>query len=278
MIRSLRLLAVVAVASTALALPSHARAQQPTRDPDLNADALQPEFSLATLPTTLRVPAHKSAFRVTHRFGRPLGSGDFGDLASDMFGLDSSAQIGLEYRYGLMSGTQIGVYRTNDRTTEFFVERSLWQQSASRPVSVVAIASAEGTNNFRDSYTPALGVEVSRKVGRVAAVYAMPQWVNNTNPLPAEVVDHNSTFVLGLGTRVRVLRTTYLVLEGSPRVGGYKPGVNHVAFGVEKVVGGHTFQLNFSNSVGTTPGQVARGGGSNSDWYMGFNIARKFWR
>ena len=47
---------------------------------------------------------------------------------------------------------------------------------------------------------------------------------------------------------------------------------------LQKRAGGHVFQLNFSNSTGTTPGQVARGGGSNDDWYMGFNIARKFWR
>ena len=112
MIRSLRLLALCLLTGATLAAPAPARAQQPTRDPDLNADALQPEFSLATLPTTLRLPRFRSAFRVTHRFGRPLGSGDFGDLASDFFGLDSGAQIGLEYRYGLMPGTQIGVQVT----------------------------------------------------------------------------------------------------------------------------------------------------------------------
>ena len=38
-------------------------------------------FNLAALPTTLRMPAGKWAFRVTHRFTRNLGDGDFGDAA-----------------------------------------------------------------------------------------------------------------------------------------------------------------------------------------------------
>ncbi len=274
--RTTRILALILLASVAAAWPSPAGAQ--TRDPDLNLDALQPDFTLTTLPTTLRLPRHKSAFRVTHRFGRPLGAGDFGDLVDDFFGLDSGAQIGLEYRFGLFSGMQAGVYRTSDRTIEFFAGHSLWQQTAPLPLSLVALASIEGTDNFRDSYTPAVGAEISMKLRRFAAVYVLPQWVNNTNPLPSEVTDHNSTFVIGLGTRVRVLRTTYLVLESSPRVSGYKPGVNHISFAVEKVSGGHAFQLNFSNGIGTTPGQVARGGGSNDNWYLGFGISRKFWR
>src|SRR5688500_15926857 len=82
-------------------------------DPDARVDALQPDFNLAALPTTLRMPVNKWAFRTTHRFNRPLGQGDFGDLASDLFGFDSGAVIGLELRYGLARGTQVGVHRTD---------------------------------------------------------------------------------------------------------------------------------------------------------------------
>jgi hypothetical protein len=59
-------------------------------------------------------------------------------------------------------------------------------------------------------------------------------------------------------------------------VAGYDPGVNHGTFAIEKRAGGHTFQLNFSNSFATTMGQLARGGFTNDDWYLGFNISRKF--
>ena len=80
----------------------------------------EPDFTLIALPTSLRLPKFKSAFRVTHRFTRPLGQGDFGDLAADLFGIDSGAQIGLEYRFGIVPGGEIGIHRTSDRTIEFF--------------------------------------------------------------------------------------------------------------------------------------------------------------
>jgi uncharacterized beta barrel domain-containing protein DUF5777 len=281
----MRILAMVAICAAALpgAAPASAQqapaaAQQTERDPDQNLDALQPDFTLSALPTTLRLPKFKSAFRVTHRFGRPLGAGSFGSLASDFFGLDSGAQIGLEYRFGIMRGMQAGIYRTNDRTIEFFTQYSLMQESASRPLGIGVLAAIDGTNNFRDSYSPALGVSVSRKVGRLGAVYAEPIWVNNSNPLPSELVDRNDSFLLGLGARLRVRRTVYLVGEVVPRVAGYDPAVNHVTVGLEKLVGGHVFQINVSNGIGTTISQLARGGSSNDDWYLGFNISRKFWR
>ena len=67
-----------------------------------------------------------------------------------------------------------------------------------------------------------------------------------------------------------------LVGEVVPRVSGYKPGVNHGGFSIEKRAGGHLFQLNFSNSWATTMGQMARGGFTGDNWFLGFNISRKF--
>jgi hypothetical protein len=84
-------------------------AQAGDDDPDRDFNRSQPDFTVVNLPTTLRLPKFKSAFRVTHRFGRPLGQGDFGELAEDLFGLDSGARIGLEYRFGLMRGLQVGI-------------------------------------------------------------------------------------------------------------------------------------------------------------------------
>jgi hypothetical protein len=269
---SLALLLALVVASTSLA--------QQTDDGALKL--AEPDFTLIGLPTALRLPKFGSAFRVTHRFTRPLGSGDFGDLSADLFGIDSGAQIGLEYRFGIVPNGQIGLHRTSDRTTEFFAQYGVFRQGPRRPFEVMAIASIEAPNNFKDSKSPALGAIVSRRVGDVAALYVEPIWVNNSNPLPKEVVDHNDTFMIGVGARFRIRPTVYLVGEVSPRVSGYKQGVPHGGFAIEKRAGGHQFQLNFSDGFGTTMGQIARGGptanpdGSGHNWYMGFNISRKF--
>jgi hypothetical protein len=274
--RSLTLLTVPTLGLGLLLLaPSAARAQND--DPSV-LDLAQPDFTLVGLPTSLRLPKFGSAFRVTHRFTRPLGQGNFGDLAGDLFGIDSGAQIGLEYRFGIIRNGQIGLHRTSNRTIEFFGQYDLLRQGASLPLDVSVMVSIDGTNNFRSngSRSPALGAIVSRTVTNRAAFYVEPIFVDNSNPLPAALVDHNNTFMVGLGARVRIRPTVYLVGEAVPRPSGYKPGVTQGSFGIEKRAGGHMFQLNFSNAFGTTMGQIARGGPVSKDWFMGFNISRKF--
>jgi hypothetical protein len=212
---------------------------------------------------------------VTHRFGRPLGAGDFGELAEDLFGLDSGALIGLEYRFGLMRGLQVGIIRTSDRTIELFTQYNLMNQRDGKIVGLGVIGSIDGTDNFTDSYSPALGAVISREFGDHGTLYVEPIWVNNSNPDPAELADDNDTFMVGIGTRIRVRPTIYVVGEFIPRV-GFTPDVHHGTFGIEKRAGGHVFQLNFSNGRGNTMGQLARGGTAAEDWYLGFNISRKF--
>ena len=270
------------------ALPRAAAAQTPPPDPaatapqtpvasnpDVRIDPLQPDFNLAALPTTLRLPEHKMAFRVTHRFTRSLGRGDFGDLVNDFFGFDSAAQIGLEFRYGLLPGTQVGIHRTSDKTIEFFGQHNFMQQKPDgHPLGLDMIATYEGLNNMKDQKMGALGVLVSRKAGKIAALYAEPMVVFNTNP---DTTGDNDTAMIGLGARVRIRPATYLVGEVTPRLSGYRPGVNQGSFGIEMRAGGHTFQINFSNGLGTTLGQIASRGGITSDsWFIGFNISRKF--
>ena len=245
-------------------------------DPDLDPNRAQPDYTLATLPTNLRLARHKMAFRVTHRFGRALGEGDFGDLAGDLFGLDAGGLIGLEFRYGLIRGGQIGIYRTSDRTINFFAQYEVLSQR-SFPVGVSLVANVDGTNNFQDSYSPGLSAVISRELGERGALYLQPAWINNSNLQPRELVDDNDTVLIGVGGRLRVRRSTYLVLEAAPRVAGFSDNAHHVSFGIEQQQGGHLFQLNFSNGLGSTLAQVARGGTGSDDWYIGFNISRKFY-
>jgi hypothetical protein len=249
---------------------------QPATPGDRAVNPSQPDFTLIGLPTTLKIPRFGSSFRVTHRFTRSLGAGDFGDLLSDFFGFDSGAQIGLEYRFGIMSGTQVGIHRTSDRTIQLFVQQhAMRQQSGGSPIGIDVIGAIDGTNNFRDSYSPSIGAVLSRELGRHGAVYAQPIWINNTNSLPSELADENDTFMLGVGGRFRVRPTVYVVAETAPRW-GYDPGTAFVSFAIEKRAGGHSFQLNFSNGFGTTLPQIARGGVNHDTWFIGFNISRKF--
>jgi uncharacterized beta barrel domain-containing protein DUF5777 len=256
--------------------PAAAPVEQSRAAPSERAvDPSQPDFTLITLPTNLRMPKFASAFRVTHRFTRSLGQGNFGDLLSDAFGVDGGAQVGLEFRFGVWSGTQAGIHRTSDRTIQLFLQHQLLRQKEGMPITIDVLGAIDGTDNFRDSYSPSIGAVISRTFGRHGAAYVTPIWINNTNDLPSDAVDHNNTLAIGLGGRLRVRPTLYLLAEGMPRF-GYTPNKAHLAFAIEKRAGGHSFQINFSNGYGTTLPQVARGGIDYDTWFLGFNISRKF--
>jgi hypothetical protein len=268
---------IAMVSRPAAALGQDAPQPPPERaDPDARIDPLQPDFNLAALPTTLRMPRNKFAFRITHRFTRPLADGDVGDLLRDAFGFDAAAQIGLELRYGLLPGTQVIVHRTSDRTIEILGQHNFLSQRNGSLVGLDAIGGIEGDNNLREEQRGIVGALLSRSVGRFAALYAEPVWVGNTNAIDLPGTD-NDTLLLGLGARLRVRPSLYLLGEITPRLAGYDPGVSQMSFAVEGRAGGHLFQINFSNGFGTTFGQLAsRGGITNDNWYIGFNIARKF--
>ena len=184
----------------------------------------------------------------------------------------------------MLPGTQIGVYRGNNRNIQIFGRRNLLWQRGPSGVGLDLQASVEGLDNLRDDYSGSVAAILSKRLGARASVYVEPTWVGNVHKpgrLHPSVDDDNdddddSTFMLGLGARLRVRPTVYLIGEYAPRLAGFDDGAHHVSFGVEKRAGGHTFQLNVSNSLGSTPAQLAQGG-STDDWFIGFNIARKFY-
>ena len=233
----------------------------------------EPDFRVLNLPSTLRLPRHGSNFQLTHRFNGNLRRGSVGGQFGDLFGLDQGAAVGFEYRFGVARHLQAAVYRTAiDKTFQFYGKYDAVRQGHSIPVSLSALLSVEGADNFQERYSPAVGAVVSRMAGDRLAVYATPVWVHNT----AAILNiDRDTFFVGLGGRVRVSGSVYIVGEIAPRAGGYSPDEPAYGFGIEKRLGGHLFQLNFNNGQGTTFGQVARGGFGDS-LYLGFNLARKF--
>ena len=280
------------IATLFTVLPSTVSAQggQPTSDPSTSQPANQsgimagdnddadlvlaePDFRVLNLPSTLRLPVRGSNFQLTHRFNGNLRQGSFDENASNLFGLDQGAVVGFEYRFGVARHLQVAVYRTGlDKTFQFHGKYDAVRQSNSLPVSLSALVSVEGADNFQERYSPALGVAVSRTFADRLAVYATPVWVHNT---AGNLNIDRDTFFVGIGGRVRVSATVYLVGEVAPRAGGYSPDKPAFGFAVEKRAGGHLFQLNVNNGQGTTFAQLARGGFADS-LYLGFNLARKF--
>lgn len=249
---------------------------------DRAVDILEPDFQLVTLPTTLRIPHKRFAFRLTHRFSRPLDAGPgYGNLLEDFFGFDSPAFIGLELRYGVAPGTQVTVYRNNNRNIQLSGKYNVLRSNSADGLGLDAYVSIEGMNNFRQGYSPVFGMIVSKRVADRATLYAQPMWIGNTNklllhPEPNFRSDSKNALLAGLGARLRVRGSTNVVVESAPRVAGFANGQHQLSFAVEKVLGGHVFQVNVSNGLGSSPVQIA-GGATGNDWFIGFNIARRFY-
>ncbi len=251
-----------------------APASQPDEDNDAQFRPLEPDYTLINLPTTLPLPLHKGNFRLTHRFNGNLRNGTFGDQASNLFGIDEGATIGFEYRFAIVKHVEIAAYRTNfDRTIQIYGKYdALHEDTHSSPIGLSSIVSVEGTNNFRQEYAPTVGASISRDLGSVAEVYLVPMWMHNVAAATGVMRD---TGIIGLGGSVRVRPALYLTAEVSPRLGGYVIGDAEYGFGLQMRVGGHVFDLTFTNGQGTTFAQMARGGNPDS-LYFGFNLARKF--
>ena len=126
------------------------------------------------------------------------------NLLKDFFGLDSGAQIGLEYRFGIVRNVEVGIHRTSDKTIEFFGQYGVVRQGAQLPVDVSVLLSIDGTNNFRDEHSPAFGLLLSRTVGDQAAVYVEPIFVHHSNVFQQATIADDNTFMIGLGARLRV--------------------------------------------------------------------------
>jgi hypothetical protein len=264
--------------------------------PDAAAPPPQPaevELNIINLSTTQSLKRHGSYFRLTHRFARDLRRGDFGQLAEDLFALDNGAIIGLEYRFGITSDLQAGVHRSLlSRTIQMLGRYDRWRQNDSLPVSISLIGSIEGLDNFTEHFQPAIAATVSRAFRHGVVLYTVPMYVAHTAAADfvighdeghdvggaAEVDEHaghEDTFMLGLGGRLRLRPSVFVSAEVSPRLAGYDPGRATWGVALEKKTEGHTMQINFTNSWGTTFGQLARVG-SEHDIYLGFNITRRF--
>jgi hypothetical protein len=253
------------------------------------------ELNIINLPTTQSLPRHGSYFRLTHRFARDLRRGDFGSLAEDLFSLDNGSIIGLEYRFGITSNLQAGVHRSIlSRTIEVFGRYDRWRQNERMPVSVSLIGAVEGLDNLTEHHQPALAATISRAVGTRLLLYATPAYVANTAAVDFiaghdddhdhgidgpdendEHAEHDDTLLLGLGGRLRLRPSVFVAAEITPRLAGHDPGRATWGVAIEKKTEGHTMQINFTNSFGTTFGQLARLG-SPHDIYLGFNITRRF--
>jgi hypothetical protein len=160
-------------------------------DDDAELVLAEPDFRVLNLPATLPLPVRGSSFQLTHRFNGNLRQGSFDENASNLFGLDQEAVVGFECRFGVARHVQAAVHRTGmDKTFQFYGKYDTVRQDGAIPVSLSALASVEGADNFYERYSPAIGVAVSRMVADRLAVYTTPVWVHKHRCQPEHRSGH----------------------------------------------------------------------------------------
>jgi hypothetical protein len=230
-------------------------------------------------------------FRIQHRFGS-IEKG-----AYDFFGLDA-ATMRLGFEYGITDRLMVGLGRsTTGKTYDGFLKYQLLQQQKNgHPISIGLFGStAISTLAFQDKtrnnlFTSRLSycgqVIITRKFNDYVSVIVSPTIVHYN--LVPNTQTPNDVYAVGLGTSIKMSRSTRFNVEYIPRLNGRDQPKNNkgeatyydaIAFGFDIETGGHVFQLHFTNSVGLIEQQfVARNSNpiAFTELRFGFNISRTF--
>ncbi len=195
--------------------PAPPPAAQPEDDPDRDINFAQPDFTLAALPTTLRVPPLQERVsrdapvrpparlrRLRRSCSRICSASTAAPSSASSTASDSSAA----------PRSESTAHRSTRRSSSSDSTTSSSSATASRFGVAVMGKHRRHEQLHEDSYSPGHRRRCCRaRLASTAAVYIEPFWVNNTNPLPEELVDDNDTVIIGArrapaGPADRVLR------------------------------------------------------------------------
>ena len=267
--------------SSALTVPA-ASAQTPAaeeEDPDLEVNVVAARLQSggaahepAAAQGQVRVP-HDAPLRAAARRGRLRRPASKTSSASTRARRSvSSCATGCSgARRSASTAPPIGPSSSSASTTSRASSRS---RSASG-----SWGSIDGTNNFSDSYSPALGVIVSRELGTHGAVYARP-----------DLGEQHQSRAVRAGRRQRTRScsawargcasgpTVYVTAEVAPRLCWLRRPAMRCQLRRREARRRPRLRASTSPTAsGRRWRQMARGGTANDDWYIGFNISRKFY-
>ena len=227
-------------------------------------------------------------FFIGHRFSDDVSNAGFGRL----FGFDSSATVAYGVSVGLTNRMSVALTRSNlFRTISIDSSIQAARQSARMPVTLQFHIGVDGQDNFGlykkknnpfdRQYSPFIQIVTTRTFKDRVSFTMVPMVAFNTRNEAFDVpgfafgTDHNDTLALGLGTGIRILKTTSLVGEFIPRTsfkgeGKDRPGVS---IGLQKSTFRHTFELVVARQQPMTPAQYSFQG--TDTFKVGFNIYRR---
>ena len=275
--RTFRLMAMAALLSAGAAAAQEAQeaaAAQETAAADPDAPVRQDPLGtrLVNTPTPYTLGSRRLEIVFTHRFHQTVQDGD----ESNLWGLDSGADVGIGFTYGVASRLDLGLYRSSfQEDFEVSAKYLIAEQSQRMPFSLGVRAGANllGRDGVEDAERPFVQLLLVRRFAPGVNLVLSPSWVRDTPQLRnAFNVPVGITLPFGSGL---------VELEWIPANQDLEEESHdtwHVALSQD--VGGHIFEVVVGNSRATTVDQYMggdfAGGFETGDVRLGFNLIR-YW-
>ncbi len=226
---------------------------------------------LINLPTHLTVGTMTFEVVFTHRFSQTIDDASFKDL----FGLDSTADVGIGAALGLGPRVQVELYRSSYfKTWEPAVKWAVVRQGEAFPVSVALRTGADyrSADGVAERWSVFAQAVIAHRMGDRVDLFVIPTFASDTPTL-------ENALNVGFGFSLH-LRSWDVQVEAVPENRDARGGETAWAVGLNKRVRGHAFLLYLGNSRATTTGLLAGsdipGGFKPGDVRLGFNLIRRF--
>ena len=243
--------------------------------------------NLLTLPTAQIARDGKWEIRFTHRFSQSADQGNFSNRIHSLFGLDSSADVGIGLSWAPRPDLQLALYRSNvldDIETSF--KYVGFEQARALPVSVAIRGGIDyrSEQNLTDRTSLFAQAIISRQFAHRVEVFIVPTYATKAGRSAdgGALFDHAGNVPVGVA---------FLWRPALSMVGEFVPKNRDLpstlrsdfgwSVGLKRAIGGHYFEILLTDLQSTHVDQyvtttyqanaVRRG-----DLHLGFNIERKF--
>ena len=245
-------------------------------------------WTVGNTPTTEVLEKGNLLFRISHRFAPKI------DKGNKMFGLDGPAIIMFSLGYAITDDLLVTLGRTNaaDDCELNARYRLLEEMNGEVPFSLAfqtginwESREISGKKRFRsEAFMYSLQVIATKNLFDRFFVAVVPGMLINPN---ISVSNEDPLITIGLGGRYYLGAGYSIITDWIPIISGFNAAPSAYGFddkvklfdawtiGVEKLIGGHVFQVFFTNSEGITTDQYMNGGDldiQDGDVRLGFMI------
>lgn len=232
---------------------------------------------LIDVATPFTIGRRRLELLFTHRFDQPINQGA---NAHNLWGLDSGADVGIGFTYGVLRRLDLSVYRSQfQEDYELAGKLQLYDQGPRVPLSAAVRAGADllGRQGVADPHRPFVQLLLGRGLARGWNVFLSPTWVRAT-PLLRNAWNVPVGLTLPLPGKWLLDGEVIAANHALRDVAGASRLAWHAAFA--KQIGWHRFQIVLGNSRATTVDQIIggdfAGGFTTHDLRLGFNLVRYF--